>query len=328
MTDPWVLPQASAPAARAGEPGAPAFPTAAADGSERFPIGSEAGWRADPTVPGQLRLWDGKHWTDHVRSLELESDQARPLGSIRTNTSLRAWALMAQLTLGLWIAVSCIAMLWQIATLNTLEVWSLQPGDLHEGEARDLLRQTILIVVAQLLVHVVSVAFLLVWIGVARNDRYINKALLRGSTGGAVIGWLIIFLRVKISHRRSPTCGTRPTRLGRATGHVPSHEPPRRSSWPTGCCASSPRGSSWSCCSAPVTPSAPWTGSGTRSSASSSAPGSSSPRPCVSSSSSPGSPTSFGGGQPAPIHGPPRPSPRPSRGPERGRPLRGGAGPA
>ncbi len=201
MTDPWVLPQASAPAARAGEPGPPAFPTAAADGSERFPIGSEAGWRADPTVPGQLRLWDGKHWTDHVRSLELESDQARPLGSIRTNTSLRAWALMAQLTLGLWIAVSCIAMLWQIATLNTLEVWSLQPGDLHEGEARDLLRQTILIVVAQLLVHVVSVAFLLVWIGVARNDRYINKALLRGSTGGAVIGWLIIFLRVKISRQ-------------------------------------------------------------------------------------------------------------------------------
>lgn len=194
MSDPWVLPEAS-------PEGAPAVPGT----SDRFPMGSEAGWRPDPTVPGQLRLWDGRHWTDHVRSVEAEATgrdgSSRPLGSMRTNTAVRAWALMAQLTLGLWVAVSCVAMLWQIATLNTLEIWSLQPGDLHETEARDLLRQMILIVVAQVIVHVVSVGFLLVWIGVARADRHLNHALLRGSTAGAVVGWLIPFLRVRISRR-------------------------------------------------------------------------------------------------------------------------------
>lgn len=195
MSDAWALPETSGAVAPTGPAATPAEP-------ERFPMGSEAGWRPDPTVPGQLRLWDGRHWTDHVRSLEVAAETAaRPLGSVRTNTATRAWALMAQLTLGLWIVVSCVAMLWQIATLNTLEIWSLQPGDLHETEARDLLRQTILIVVAQILVHVVSVSFLLVWIGVARADRYVNRALLRGSTGGAVIGWLIPFVRVRLSRR-------------------------------------------------------------------------------------------------------------------------------
>jgi uncharacterized RDD family membrane protein YckC len=29
-------------------------------------VSAQPGWYADPTVPGQLRWWDGAHWSDHV----------------------------------------------------------------------------------------------------------------------------------------------------------------------------------------------------------------------------------------------------------------------
>lgn len=199
MANPWVLPQPAPQEASAEQP--PRASGEAGDGSGQFPIGSAAGWRPDPVIEGQLRLWDGKHWTQHVRTHDPVVAAAVAAPPIRSNESLRAWALMAQLTLGLWIAVSAIAMLWQIATLNTLQVWSLQPGEPHDTEARSILQTAILIVIAQLLVFVVNLVFLFVWIGVARNDRYMNRSLLRGSTWGTIVGWLVPFVRVHVTWR-------------------------------------------------------------------------------------------------------------------------------
>ena len=184
MTDPWTLPQAS-PAFGSqpeadeevtfGEPAAPYVGELPPDIATHFPHGSEAGWRPDPNIAGQLRLWDGRHWTEHVRPLDpvVEAQKAAP--PVRTNEGVRAWALIAQLMLALSILASCVSLLWWIATLNTLQIWSLQPGDVHESEARSLLRTMILIILALLLVVFLSWVFVMVWVGVARNDRHMNK---------------------------------------------------------------------------------------------------------------------------------------------------------
>jgi hypothetical protein len=184
MSDPWTSP--------AGEP--PDAPTS-------FPHGTEAGWRPDPNVAGQLRLWDGRHWTEHVRPLDPVAEARKDAPPVRTNEGVRAWALIAQLMLALKILASCTALLWGIATLNTLQIWSLQPGDVHEDEARAVLRTMILIAIALLAVWFFAAVFQLVWIAVARNDRHMNRALLRGSTAGTVIGWFVPLLRIRVAWR-------------------------------------------------------------------------------------------------------------------------------
>ena len=63
----------------------------------------------------------------------------------RPNEGVRAWALIAQLMLALSVVASCAALLWGIATLNTLQIWSLQPGDVHEDGARSVLRTMVLL---------------------------------------------------------------------------------------------------------------------------------------------------------------------------------------
>ena len=65
---------------------------------------------------------------------------------------MRAWALIAQLMLALKVVASCVSLLWGIATLNTLQIWSLQPGDVHEDERPALLRTMILLCSALLAV--------------------------------------------------------------------------------------------------------------------------------------------------------------------------------
>jgi hypothetical protein len=210
MTDPWTLPQASRafgspPEAEEpvtfGEPAAPYVGELPPDIATHFPHGSEAGWRPDPNVEGQLRLWDGRHWTEHVRPLDpvVEAQKAAP--PVRTNEGVRAWALIAQLMLSLSILASCVSLLWWIATLNTLQIWSMQPGEVHESDARSLLRTMILIILALLLVVFLSWVFVMVWVGVARNDRHMNKSLIRGSMIGTVIGSFVPLLNIRIAWR-------------------------------------------------------------------------------------------------------------------------------
>lgn len=203
MSDPWVLPQAS-PAGGTGTQAGPAPDPDSPPGeeaSERFPIGSDAGWRPDPNMAGLLRLWDGRHWTEHTRPFDPGVQTAASVPEIRTNNAVRAWALMSQLLLSLWITVSCVAMLWQIATLNTLSIWQLQPGDGHDTEARRILQTMLLIYLAQGIVWLISIIFFFVWMGVARHDRYMNPRLMRGSMPGTVIGWWIPFLRIRVTWR-------------------------------------------------------------------------------------------------------------------------------
>ena len=210
MTDPWTLPQASLAFGSPGEPaetvafGEPAAPIGGElppDIATHFPHGTEAGWRPDPNVAGQLRLWDGRHWTEHVRPLDpvLEAQKAAP--PIRTNEGVRAWALIAQLMQSVKVLASCVALLWGIATLNSIQIWSMQPGELHEGDARALLESMVLIGLGLCAVWFFSAVFLLVWIGVARNDRHMNRQLLRGSTIGTVIGWFVPVVRIRIAWR-------------------------------------------------------------------------------------------------------------------------------
>jgi hypothetical protein len=184
-----------------GEPASPHTGALPPDIATHFPHGTEAGWRPDPNVGGQLRLWNGRHWTEHVRPLdpELEAQKAAP--PVRTNEGVRAWALIAQMMLALKVLASCTALLWGIVTLNTIQIWTLQPGDLHEDEARGVLRTMILLGIALLAVWLFAAIFQLVWIAVARTDRHMNRNLLRGSTVGIVIGWFIPLVRIRIAWR-------------------------------------------------------------------------------------------------------------------------------
>jgi hypothetical protein len=210
MTDPWTLPQASPAfgspheaedAVSFGEPAAPYAGELPPDIATHFPHGSEAGWRPDPNVAGQLRLWDGRHWTEHVRPLDPVVEAQRAAPPVRTNEGVRAWALIAQLMLSLKVLSSCVALLWGIVTLNTIQIWTLQPGDLHEDEARSVLRTMILIGIALLAVWLLAAVFQLVWIAVARNDRHMNRALVRGSTPGTIIGWFVPLFRIRVAWR-------------------------------------------------------------------------------------------------------------------------------
>jgi hypothetical protein len=36
------------------------------EGSAAEGTAAAAGWHPDPTVPGQLRYWDGSRWTEHT----------------------------------------------------------------------------------------------------------------------------------------------------------------------------------------------------------------------------------------------------------------------
>ncbi len=184
MSDPWTPPTGETP-----------------DAPTYFPHGTEAGWRPDPNVAGQLRLWDGRHWTEHVRPLDPVAEARKAAPPPRANEGVRAWALIAQLMLALKIVASCTALLWGIATLNTLQIWSLQPGDVHEDEARAVVHTMILIAIALVAVWLFAAVFQLVWIAVARNDRHMNRALLRGSTVGTVIGWFVPLVRIRIAWR-------------------------------------------------------------------------------------------------------------------------------
>lgn len=210
MSDPWTLPQAGpvvggtrGPAEPVvfGEPAAPHVGEQPPDLATHFPHGTEAGWRPDPNVAGQLRLWDGRHWTEHVRPLDPELEAQRAAPPVRTNEGVRAWALIAQVMLALKVLASCVALLWGIVTLNSIQIWTLQPGDLHEDEARSVLRTMILIGIALLAVWFFTAVFQLVWIAVARNDRHMNRALLRGSTAGTVIGWFVPLFRIRVAWR-------------------------------------------------------------------------------------------------------------------------------
>jgi Protein of unknown function (DUF2510)/Domain of unknown function (DUF4328) len=209
MSDPWTLPQAS-PAFGSrpepdqvtfGEPAAPHVGDMPPDIATHFPHGSEAGWRPDPNVEGQLRLWDGRHWTEHVRPLDPVAEAWKAAPPVRGNEGVRAWALIAQLMLSLKVLASCVALLWAIATLNGISIWSMQPGALHEGLARSLLESMVLIGLGLILVWSFSAVFLLIWIGVARQDRHMNRQLLRGSLVGTVIGWFVPVVRIRIAWR-------------------------------------------------------------------------------------------------------------------------------
>jgi hypothetical protein len=210
MPDPWTLPQASPASGSLQEPAATAVFGESApliggepppDLATLFPHGTEAGWRPDPNIAGQLRLWDGRHWTEHVRPLDPVAEEQRAAPPVRTNEGVRAWALIAQLMLSLSILASCVSLLWWIATLNTLQIWSMQPSEVHEDEARTLLRTMVLIVLALLLVVVLSWVFVMVWVGVSRNDRHMNRQLIRGSMVGTVIGSCVPLLNIRIAWR-------------------------------------------------------------------------------------------------------------------------------
>jgi hypothetical protein len=210
MTDPWTLPEASPEfgiprkpeePVSFGDPVPPHLGELLPDIATHFPHGTDAGWRPDPNIAGQLRLWDGRHWTEHVRPLDPVAEAQRTAAPSRPNEGVRAWALIAQLMLALKVVASCTALLWGIATLNTLQIWSLQPGDVHEDEARAVLRTMILIGIALLAVWFFAAIFQLVWIGVARNDRHMNRALIRGSTPGTVIGWFVPLVRIRVAWR-------------------------------------------------------------------------------------------------------------------------------
>ena len=68
---------------------------------------------------------------------------------------------MKTVLLSLSILASCVSLLWWIATLNTLQIWSMQPGEVHEDEARGLLRTMILIILALVLVVFLSWVFVM-----------------------------------------------------------------------------------------------------------------------------------------------------------------------
>jgi len=237
MNDRWTLPQASPAFGSSGEPAGPvAFGEPAApptgemppDIATHFPHGTQPGWRPDPNVAGQLRLWDGRHWTEHVRPLDPEAEAVKAVPPIRTNEGVRAWALIAQLMLGLKILASCTALLWAIVTLNSIEIWTLQPGDPHEDEARAVLRTMILIFLALLGVWLFSAIFQLVWVAVARNDRHMNRALLRGSMVGTIVGWFVPILRFRIVWRTLTDLwqGSDPRRAGHGPTTASRAAPP------------------------------------------------------------------------------------------------------
>lgn len=210
------------------QPAAPVTAQMAPDIATHFPHGTDAGWRPDPNVAGQLRLWDGRHWTEHVRPLDPEAEARKAAPPIRTNEGVRAWALIAQIMLALKIVASCTALLWGIVTLNSIEIWSLQPGSFHEDEARAVLRTMILIFIALLGVWLFSAIFQLVWIAVARNDRHMNRALLRGSLVGTIVGWFIPLLRFRIVWRTLTDLwqGSDPRRAGHGPSTASRAAPP------------------------------------------------------------------------------------------------------
>jgi hypothetical protein len=233
MTDPWTLPQAS-PAFGSSREAHPAFgdPPPSVEqppeSSASFPHGNEAGWRPDPNVAGQLRLWDGRHWTEHVRPVDPLVAEQKAAPPVRANEGVRAWALIAQLMLALTVLASCVSLLWWIATLNTLQIWSMQPGEMHEDEARSLLRTMILLFLALLLVIVFSWLFVMIWVGVARNDRHMNKSLLRGSMIGTIIGCFVPFLNIRVAWRTLTDLyqGSDPRRAGHGPTTASRAAPP------------------------------------------------------------------------------------------------------
>ena len=159
-----------------GDPVPPHLGELPPDIATHFPHGTDAGWRPDPNVAGQLRLWDGRHWTEHVRPLDPVAEEQRTAAPEPDQRGRACLGAHRPADAGPVVVASCVSLLWWIATLNTLQIWSMQPGDVHEDEARSLLRTMILLFLAALLVvWFLSRAFVLVvWIGVSRNDRHMN----------------------------------------------------------------------------------------------------------------------------------------------------------
>ena len=148
MTDPWTLPEASPEfgiprkpeePVSFGDPVPPHLGELPPDIATHFPHGTDAGWRPDPNIAGQLRLWDGRHWTEHVRPLDPVAEAqkaAPPAGPTRACVPGRSSPQLMLVAEASWRRASrCLLVDRRRST--PLQIWSMQPGERPRGRGPD-----------------------------------------------------------------------------------------------------------------------------------------------------------------------------------------------
>jgi len=157
--------------------------------SDRFPVGAEPGWRPDPTVPGMLRLWDGRHWGEETRWLGAPEQTTGPV--VRDNGSLRVLAVIAQAAIAVYLLGTAAMALWLLQSSAFFEKLILRPQTLTEEETTSLLKVLLPLELLVALGGLLAAAFFLVWLGQAYTDRHTDPRGLRRGTGMAILCWFL-----------------------------------------------------------------------------------------------------------------------------------------
>jgi len=156
--------------------------------SGHFPTGAEPGWRPDPTVPGLLRLWDGRHWGEETKSLGASEETTGPL--VRVNASLRVFAVLAQSAIAVYLlgpqpwAYGCFS---RRSSSRRSSCGPRLTGSEKTSLLKVLLPMELLVTLAGL----VAAVLFLVWLARAYTDRHTDPRGPRRGTGMAVLCWFI-----------------------------------------------------------------------------------------------------------------------------------------
>ena len=144
-----------------GEPAAPIGGKLPPDIATHFPHGTEAGWRPGPERRRAATALGTGGTGPSMSAAGPDGRGAKAAPPVRTKASgLGAHRLLA--VLAFRILASCVTLLWWIATLNTLQIWSLQPGEVHERTLS--LRGTMILIILALLLVVFTYGWVFVMV--------------------------------------------------------------------------------------------------------------------------------------------------------------------
>jgi len=165
----------------------PALPTAPA-----FPIGAAPGWRPDPARPGLERLWDGSHWTDHVRPI----DRSQPERAALRATPGRALAVVVQVLLGAGALLNGALLIFSLYAGNALAVWRIRPEGSSATDRAFLARLGLTLDACAVTLWVVTGVLFLLWLVRRYRDPRVNPTLLRRTPTMAVLSWFVPLLNL------------------------------------------------------------------------------------------------------------------------------------
>jgi len=152
-----------------------------------FPVGAAPGWRPDPARPGQERLWDGSHWTEHVRSLAPEATDGPPAPA----TPGRALSVVIQVLLGAVAVLHGILLVYSIHAGSVVAIWQDRPESSEAAERGLLTRLGLTLDFGAVGLLALTGVLFLVWLARRYTDPRVNRTLLRRTPTMAVLCWFL-----------------------------------------------------------------------------------------------------------------------------------------